>query len=132
MERAGWKGFSKRLAVIALAFGCVATSLGASAYGAHELHEKAQERAAEAAMAAKDPYELGFYVEDSDKDLVVEAYHESSFLHYLYMFGSDSYDMYFDHAAEEVTAEGLKGLVAANDGIPAMFKGGSASSSTRW
>ena len=127
MESPARVSLVKRLVMCVLAVGCVAVSFGATAYGAYEINGQAQlraeEKAAEEAAAAKDPYGLGFVVEDSDKDLEVETYQYGDILKYLFIFGSDYYDLYFDHPADEVTAEGLKELVARNDGIPDEFKG---------
>ena len=126
MEKRSLKSFIKRFAVFALALACATVSFGASAYGACELCEAARLRAeqneAEAAEKAKDPYGLGFVVEDSDRDLEVDLYHEGNIFHYLSMFGSDAYDLYFDHPASDVTAGGLKALVNENAGIPNEFK----------
>lgn len=109
------------------AAGCLALSLVASAYGALEIFGEAQQRAereaAEEAERAKDPYGLGFVVEDSERDLVVKNYEYGDLLHYLYVSGSDYYDLCFDHAASEATPEKLKGIIAGNSGIPEGLKG---------
>ena len=121
-ETNGGVGIAMKLASSAFSLFLAAALFGAAACSA-AVPSGGQGSTAVDAAQIEDPYGLGFAVEDSDEDLEVETYQYGDILHYIYVFGSDYYDLCFDHAADEVTADGLKELVASNGGIPDEFKG---------